>query len=192
MIPGQKQQKYSYADYLTFGEHENYEIIDGVPYAMSPAPSTDHQRISMNLLGEFYTKLYKISRMKIGPCELFHAPFDVRLPREKGDADDKIFDVVQPDILVVCDNSKLDERGCLGAPDLIVEILSPSTALVDLADKRTLYERAGVKEYWIVNPKDRSAMVFSLEGDRYLPPVFYLNGTTITSRAISIDIDYNI
>ena len=100
-----------------------------------------------------------------GKCEVYSAPFDVRFPKNGETADDKIYTVVQPDICVVCDLSKLDELGCCGAPDMIVEILSPSTMKKDLTKKFDLYEENGVKEYWIVHPNDKTVNVFILKED---------------------------
>jgi Uma2 family endonuclease len=96
---------------------------------------------------------------------VYHAPFDVRLPKNGETADDKIYTVVQPDICVICDQKKLDEKGCLGAPDLVVEVQSPSTAKHDLNEKFHLYEEAGVKEYWVVFPRDKGLTVFLLQED---------------------------
>lgn len=147
-------QKYSYADYLTWDEEERWEILDGVP-CMQAAPSRIHQEIS----GELYLQFG--SYLKGKPCKVYHAPFCVRLDVEKNDYDIK--NVVEPDITIVCDNSKLDERGCKGSPDMIVEILSPSTAKKDRVDKFNKYEKAGVKEYWVVEPDQKLVSVFLLQ-----------------------------
>ncbi len=125
---------------------------------MSPAPLRNHQEVSLNLLRPFSNYLYK------KPCNVFHAPFDVRLPvADNQRSDEEIYTVVQPDIVVVCDRSKLDRRGCIGAPDLIIEILSPSTAAKDLKEKYAIYEEAGVQEYWIVHPQEGIIDVFLLQ-----------------------------
>lgn len=130
-----------YSDYLQWDEGR-WELIDGVIYDMTPAPSRLHQRISMDLAAKIHGQLVK------GPCEVYTAPFDVRLlPAGTDVSDDKIDTLVQPDIVIVCDQAKLDDRGCLGAPDLIIEIMSPATAAKDLKIKRDLHERHGVKEY---------------------------------------------
>jgi Uma2 family endonuclease len=100
-----------------------------------------------------------------GKCKVYYAPFDVRFPKHGETADNKIDTVVQPDICVICDLSKIDERGCCGAPDMIVEILSPSTFKKDVTEKFTLYEESGVKEYWIVHPNDKAVTVFLLQED---------------------------
>lgn len=151
-----EQERFTYADYLTWPDNERWELINGVPYAMSPAPSRLHQEISGMIFGAFFTYL------KGSKCKLYAAPFDVRLPENSQNSDDEIETVVQPDIVVVCDSNKLDERGCYGVPDLVVEILSPGTSKIDINDKFFLYQRFGVKEYWIVYPTDKTVMVFHL------------------------------
>ena len=149
---------YSYADYLTWQVRERLELINGHIFKMSPAPMRYHQELSGALFGEFRTYL------KGKPCKVFHAPFDVRLPKSKNDQrDEQVYTVVQPDIVVVCDKAKLDRRGCVGAPDLIIEILSPATAAKDVKEKFQLYEEAGVREYWIVHPQEALVDVFELD-----------------------------
>lgn len=143
-----KDKKYTYSDYLTWDDNTRYELIDGVPYMMS-APSPTHQRISVELATQLRTYL----RGK--RCEVFPAPFDVRL-----NADQENNTVVQPDISVICDPNKIDERGCKGAPDMVIEILSPSTALYDQNTKFDKYLEAGVKEYWLVSPDERKVHVY--------------------------------
>ena len=153
-------KRYSYADYLTWTDDVMREIIDGVVYAFA-APVLKHALI----VGTFFGNTFSFIKKKKGKCKVFSAPFDVRLPKENVTDNDKIFDVVQPDICVVCDPSKLDEAGCIGAPDLIVEVSSPSTSKRDLNLKFSLYERAGVKEYWVVYPKAQALSVFILQPD---------------------------
>lgn len=154
---------YSYADYLTWRFEERIEIIKGRIFEMCPAPSTHHQRVSLRLLREISNFL------KGKKCEVFAAPFDVRLPdRKKSSNDNQVFTVVQPDICIICDSEKLDERGCIGSPDLIIEIISKSTKNRDLNDKFKLYEEAGVPEYWIVHPNDATVSVFELKKGKYL------------------------
>lgn len=152
---------YTYADYLTWQVQERLELIKGRLFKMSPAPLRYHQELSGALHREFSTYL------KRKPCKVFHAPFDVRLPRSNDErCDEQIYTVVQPDITVVCDRTKLDRRGCLGAPDLIIEILSPSTAAKDVKDKFQLYEESGVREYWVVHPEEALIDVFTLDEQR--------------------------
>jgi len=149
-----ENELFTYADYLSWPDGERWELIDGEAYMMSPAPSRRHQELSMELGIQFANFL------KGKSCKVYFAPFDVRLPQHADQPDDEIETVVQPDIVVVCDRSKLDDKGCKGAPDLVIEILSPSTSKMDLQDKFILYQRVGVKEYWLVHPSDKTVMVF--------------------------------
>ncbi len=162
MAYGYSTKRYSYADYLTWIDDKAREIINGIVKLMSPAPTNTHAQISSNLVYTFESYI----RKKKGKCKVRHAPFDVRLPRNNETDNDKIHTVVQPDICVICDLSKLDERGCLGAPDLVVEIQSPSTAAYDLKEKFTAYEIAGVQEYWVVFPGINSITIFKLQENR--------------------------
>ena len=153
-------KRYTYADYLTWLDDKRRELINGF-IKMLPAPRNIHADISYNIslhLGLFLLK-------NKGKCKVRHAPFDVRFPKNGETDNKKIYTVVQPDISVICDLSKLDENGCLGAPDLIVEVLSPSTAKRDWNEKFTLYEEHGVQEYWIVNPTDKTVHAFVLQSD---------------------------
>ena len=136
---------YSYADYVTWRFEQMVEIIKGKLFILSPAPASRHQSIVMGLSSQIGTYFLKQS------CSAFVAPFDVRLIKEKKE-DKDILTVVQPDICVICDEKKIDERGCIGSPDWIIEILSPATAKKDYNEKFNLYQENGVKEYWIVNP----------------------------------------
>jgi hypothetical protein len=151
---------YTYADYLLWQFSERIELLRGKIFKMSPAPNMRHQSISGRLFGELYVAF------RDKKCRLFAAPFDVRLP-QKGKADEQIYTVLQPDICVVCDPEKLDSRGCLGAPDLVIEILSPSNSQRDLKDKYELYQEAGVPEYWIVRPEERSITIYVLKDGLY-------------------------
>jgi Uma2 family endonuclease len=165
-------KRYTYADYLTWLDDKRRELVDGFARLMSPAPKSIHQEICGNLFGE----LRNLIRKNKGACKIFPAPFDVRLPKNGEKEDGLIYTVVQPDICVICDLSKLDARGCLGAPDLIVEILSPSSAKYDLTVKFNLYEVSGVREYWIVYPFE-AVQVFLLQPDgKYDSGVFYERG----------------
>jgi len=150
---------WTYADYLTWPDDQRWELIDGVAYSMSPAPTTSHQSILRKIAFAINAHL----EGKQG--ELFLAPFDVRFAEQKNVSDNYIDTVVQPDILIVCDKGKLDERGCNGPPDFIIEISSPTTGKNDLTRKFDLYQRHAVKEYWIVHPEEQTVMVFKLEGD---------------------------
>jgi Uma2 family endonuclease len=131
------------------------ELYNGFIKMMTPAPSRKHQRISMKLSRFFDLYLDKKK------CEVYHAPSDVRFPNNKTTKNDKLIDtVLQPDLYIVCDIEKLDDRGCLGAPDMVVEIVSPSSSRKDLKDKYEIYQEHGVREYWIVNPNDENVNVF--------------------------------
>ena len=162
---------YTYKDYLSWRLKQRVELILGKIFKMSPAPSPAHQEIVSALNAAFYEQFrgYK--------CKVYPAPFDVRL-----DSDNT---VVQPDICVVCDLSKIDERGCNGAPDLAVEIISPSTARKDLHEKFDLYERSGVKEYWIIHPFERTLSIFSLNKEgKYHTTRPYTEGDIIKSELL--------
>ena len=171
-------KKFNYADYLTWPDDEKWEIIKGIPYDMSPAPAREHQRISAII----FAKIYNFLAGK--KCEAYFAPFDVRLVESKDEADEEIETVVQPDIVVICDQNKLDKQGCLGAPDVAVEIISPSTSYKDQTEKLRLYERYGVREYWIVNPDAKYIMVYRLEGVRYGKPEYLTESDILESRAL--------
>lgn len=156
---------YSYADYLNWRLDETIELIKGKISLMSPAPSLDHQRVSTRLTGILYAQFKK------QPCQLFAAPFDVRLydRRKSVVANQDIYTVVQPDLCVICDTGKLDQRGCLGAPDWIIEILSKGNSKKEMQTKFELYRESGVKEYWIVYPFEQAVHQFVLdeEHDKY-------------------------
>jgi len=155
--------EFSYKDYLSWeSENERWELINGVAYDMSPAPTRKHQDIFRNLFKEFVVYL------EDKDCTVYAAPFDVRLP-DGFQTDDEIKTVVQPDISVFCDENKLDDKGAIGAPDLIIEILSPSTAAKDLKEKFFLYERVKVKEYWIIDPSNETLTVYTLGKDEKYP-----------------------
>ena len=153
---------YTYADYLLWQFTERLELIKGKIFEMTPAPSRNHQQVSLKLTREF--DAFFIHHL----CELYVAPFDVRLINyKKSSANNQIFTVVQPDICVICDLSKLDEKGCIGAPNLIVEILSKGNSKKDLSIKFDLYEENSVQEYWIVNPDDKNVLIYVLKEGKY-------------------------
>jgi Uma2 family endonuclease len=185
-----KKTKYTYADYYSWNDGKRWELCEGAPVLMSPAPGRWHQKISGSLFLQFGNFL-------LGkPCEVYDAPFDVRLNPESGD------DIVcQPDIAVVCDQSKLNDKCCVGAPDLIVEILSPSTARHDRLRKFNLYLKAGVREYWIVDPDEKTVQVCILENSKYVIhmydetaqiPVSVLDGCVIDMKAVFPEPYYEI
>ena len=171
------KKRYTYADVLDWDESVRAEIIDGELYMMAE-PSRTHQKIS----GEIFRQLANYLQRK--KCEVYAAPFCVRL-FEKPDAPgeqvspERVNTVVEPDISVVCDPDKLDEKGCKGAPDLIAEILSPSTKKHDRGVKFRLYERAGVREYWIVDPETRTVCVFQLDDGRYLMTDLFVGAASV-------------
>lgn len=166
------RQSHTYGDYLTWPDDVRYELIDGEAYLMSPAPDLSHQDVA----GEIYRQAANALRGK--PCRAFIAPLDVRLPKQN-EADAFIDSVVQPDVLVACDANKLDKRGVRGAPDWVVEVLSPSTAGHDQIKKRQLYEHHGVREYWLVHPADRVLTIYRLENGEYgKPQLSQLEGET--------------
>jgi Uma2 family endonuclease len=154
---------YTYADYVQWKFKQAVELIKGRVFKMA-APLSNHQQISSNIHGIF--KVY----LKTKPCRVYAAPFDVRLPKpiSKRKSDIDIETVVQPDICIICDITKIDRRGCVGAPDLIVEILSKGTADRDVKDKFELYEETGVREYWITSIEDETVLVYRLKDGQYL------------------------
>lgn len=157
-------KKVTYAEYLTWDDEPRFEIIDGTPY-MQAAPSRQHQRVVTQLMGELYTFL------KGKTCEVYTAPFDVRLSAAE---DDEEYQIVQPDISVICDERKLDDKGCKGAPDIIAEILSPSTWQRDRIEKLNQYQKYGVKEYLLIYPNEKIVEQYILgENGIYATPHIY-------------------
>ncbi|GLR17866.1 hypothetical protein GCM10007940_24810 [Portibacter lacus] len=153
-------EHYTYADYLNFDFEEMVELIRGKIFKMSPAPSSNHQRIVSNL----HFEVRKLFNKK--NCELFIAPFDVILPVENKKKNQSNT-VVQPDLCIICDASKIEKAGCFGAPDLVIEIISPYTSKKDLEYKYSVYEESGVQEYWIVMPEVEAVMIYVLENGKY-------------------------
>jgi Uma2 family endonuclease len=156
------EQRYTYHDYCQWPDSERWELIDGVAYAMAPAPTRPHQSVA----GELFRQIANFLQDK--PCQVYIAPFDVRLPNPN-EADDSAETVVQPDIAVICNTDKLDDRGCKGAPDWIIEVLSPTTASRDHVKKKALYERHGVREYWLVHPTDHILTRYRLQNGAFSP-----------------------
>jgi Uma2 family endonuclease len=169
-VPKAKHQTYSYADYLGWDDGRRWEVINGLAYDMSPAPNTEHQRISM-----FFSVTIG-NYLQNKKCSVFSAPFDVRLSENASD-EAHINNVVQPDISVICDPGKMDEKGAIGAPDWVIEIVSPSTVKHDFGTKLLLYQKFGVKEYWIVDPETKSIHVYQIDGSgKYNPGKVYNSG----------------
>lgn len=176
---------HTYGDYIGWTEDRRYELIEGEAFLIAPAPDLTHQEIAGGVFVQLHVALGD------GPCRAFIAPLDVRLPKEdESDAD--IDTVVQPDVLVVCDPTRLDRRGVRGAPDLVVEVLSPSTASHDHIRKRRIYERAGVREYWLIHAADRMLTIYRLVGREYGKPVVQeLRGTTDLAALPGIRIEWD-
>ena len=181
----EKNKHYTYKDYLTWPDDMRCEIIDGEVYMMTPAPILAHQDVA----GEIFYQAKQALRGKT--CRALIAPLDVRLPRNN-EADEDSDIVVQPDVMVVCDPSKLDRRGVRGAPDWVVEVLSPKSASRDQIEKRRIYERHGVQEYWLVHPTDRILTIYRLQNGEYgKPDIFALQGSTPVSVLPDISIDWD-
>lgn len=168
-------QYHCYGDYLTWPDDVRYELIDGNAYLMAPAPDLAHQEVAGEIFRQAANALHGRT------CRALIAPIDVRLPK-LDEVDERVDTVVQPDVLVVCDANKLDRRGVRGAPDWVVEVLSPSTAGHDQIKKLQLYERHGVLEYWLIHPIDRVLTVYRLINGEYGKPELYeLRGETAVS-----------
>ena len=169
---------YTYADYFKWKFAQRVELIKGKIFKMGPAPNTSHQR----LVGAIYLRLANFLDKQ--PCSVFVAPFDVRfLRRSNGDTD--IITVLQPDVCVICDASKIDSRGCLGAPDLVVEVLSPGNNAKELKNKYDIYEESGVKEYWIVSPQNRWLRICTLVDGKFKESPYYLSGDIAQSAVLN-------
>lgn len=154
-LPAEKA-RFTFADVLAWPDDERAELIDGTPVMMAPPPSSTHQEIS----GALFAQLYNYLDGK--QCRVYAAPFAVRLFEKDGDSPEDVDTMVEPDLSVICDRSKIDKQGCKGAPDMVIEILSPSTRRHDRLVKMDIYQRAGVREYWIVNPEDKTVQVYTL------------------------------
>ena len=159
MAPLDRDERYSFADYLSWDSNEHIELIAGVPVKMAP-PSPTHQFISMALSAQLHNFL------EGKKCRVVTAPFAVRLFEKDGDSPETVDTVVEPDISVICDRSRLDNHGYRGAPEMVIEILSPSTRRHDRMVKLNLYQKAGVKEYWVVSPEEGTVQVHLLTGGR--------------------------
>lgn len=184
-MPLRDHQRHSYGEYLTWPEDVRYELVDGEAYLMAPAPDLAHQDVA----GEVFRQL--ANQLAGKPCRAFVAPVDVRLPKGN-EADDHIDTVVQPDVLVVCDEAKLSRRGVRGAPDWVLEVLSPSTAGHDQVTKRRIYERAGVQEFWLVHPMDRVLTIYRLLGTEYgRPDMQELKGATPIAVLPGVSIEWD-
>ncbi len=172
-------KRYTFADYLTWIDDKRRELYEGFIKIMSPAPARKHQQISVFLVQQIGSYLHHQK------CKMFHAPFDVRLPKNGEKDDSKIYTVVQPDICIICDPSKLDEKGCLGAPDMIIEIVSPSSSHNDVNEKFNIYQQAGVSEYWIVFPNEKVISVFILNNGKYENQGMYAPGDIVSPKVFN-------
>ena len=172
-------KRYRYSDYEKWPDDERWELINGEAWDMSPAPGSGHQLISGKLTAVLTNYLSNHKGLT------FPAPFDVRLPDSGDESIDDTDTVVQPDISVICDPSKIDKKGCRGAPDIVVEILSPSTGYKDETAKFKLYEKHGVKEYWIVNPETHAVLLYFLENGEFAKPAYFKRKETLTSRVLT-------
>ena len=169
---------YSYASYLNWLFPERVELIKGKIFKMSPAPSSVHQEIVGNIFLKLGNFLEKQS------CKVYISPFDVRFPKE-GHNDKAVFTVLQPDICVICDRSKIDAPGCIGAPDIVVEVLSPGNTKTELLHKYRVYEEFGVKEYWVVSQGDKSILIYTLdEMGKFQPSKIFTLSEKITSTVL--------
>ena len=177
---------HTYADYLTWSREYGDELINGTAYVREPpSPGLSHQRV----VGEIYHQV--ATALKGKPCQVFVSPSDVRLPKST-EHDDQVDTVVQPDVFIVCDPQKLDERGTRGAPDWVVEVLSPSTARHDQFVKVPAYERAGVREVWLVHPIDCTLTIYRLEAGRYGRATrLELKGQTPLTAVPGVTIDWD-
>jgi len=175
--PFTEDGRYSYADYLTWEIEEMVEIIKGKVFKVGAAPNRKHSEIR----GKFLYDLYRF--LESYPCDVYMAPFDVRLPTDSTNNED-IFTVVQPDICVICDASKLDDAGCVGAPDLVVEILSPGNNVKDLKFKYEVYLESGVKEYWVIHPEEQTLLVYTLKEGEYVASRLFIAGDMVHSSVV--------
>ncbi len=182
MVDDAETRRYAYKDYVQWTGDERWELIDGRPFNMSPAHSRLHQAYVVELARQIGNALAGNKS-----CKVYVAPFDVRLPAGR-ENDDEVQTVVQPDIAVVCDPAKLDDAGCKGPPDWVIEIVSPSTDARDRIEKRALYLRCGVKEYWIVDPKTRRVTVCIGESESVLPCA----GKLASQVVIGVVIDWEL
>ena len=174
LAPG---ESFTYRHYRTWPDSERWELIEGHAWAMSPAPIRPHQKLSMRLSG------WINSFLEGKPCEVYAAPFDILFP-ENDEQDDEVDTVVQPDIVVICDKTKLTRAGARGAPDWVIEILSPRTAKKDFEVKFQLYQRHGVREYWIVDPHEKCITVLKLSGRKYVVHGEYSPGEHASSSVL--------
>lgn len=172
------KEKYSYADYKTWPDDFRCELIDGVIYEMSPASSFNHQKI----VGKIFVSVSNFLEGK--PCTPFVAPLDVRFIAISETPDENVYTTVQPDVGVICDKTKITELYCEGPPDLVVEVLSPSTGFKDQTQKLELYEKYGVREFWVVNPEVKYIMIYNHNGKDFNKPEYLKGEDLVKSRVL--------
>jgi Uma2 family endonuclease len=185
-LPERDKHQYTYADYLTWPDTWKGELIDGTAYVREPpAPSVLHQCIA----GQLYHQA--VIALKGKSCRVYIAPVDIRLPKSSKD-DDKVDTVLQPDVFIVCELQKVEARGMCGSPDWVAEVLSPNTARYDQRVKLPVYERAGVREAWLIHPINRTVAIYRLEAGRYgHATVLDLKGRTQLAAVPSVTIDWD-
>lgn len=183
LAKGKNTRSYTYDDYMNSPEGVRVEVINGEIFNMAP-PSRIHQKISIELCGEIRQFL------KDKNCEVYAAPFGVFLGNDEQDIQER--HCVEPDISVICDKNKLIDQGCLGSPDFIIEIVSPSTKSHDYIRKLNIYNQYGIKEYWIVNPLNETVLVFVIENDAFDAPITYTFKDTVKSAVLeSFEFDFS-
>jgi Uma2 family endonuclease len=175
--PDMSYNGYTYADYLTWTIPEMVELIKGRVYKMAAAPRRLHQKVA----GEVFKRISVFLEKK--KCDVYIAPFDVRLPIHSKKNED-IYTVVQPDVCVICDPSKLDDAGCMGAPDIVVEILSPGNNRKELQNKFEVYEESGVLEYWVIHPDEQTLLIYTLVNNKYQASKLFTVGDVITTSIL--------
>jgi Uma2 family endonuclease len=177
---------HTYADYLTWSRSFGDELVDGTAYVREPpAPSSSHQWIVVELCRQIATALQG------KPCRVCVAPLDVRLPKST-EEDDQVDTVVQPDVFIVCDLEKIDARGMRGAPDWVAEVLSPGSVRHDRVRKLAVYERAGVREFWLIHPIDRTVAIYQLKAGYYgRATIQELKGLTKIAAVPGVIIDWD-
>lgn len=180
-------KNYSYADYLQWTFDERLELIKGKIFKMTPAPASRHQYISWVISSELYAHL------KGKKCNAYPAPFDVRLSKKEDRDDQEVFTVVQPDVCVICNPLKVDAKGCTGAPDIVIEILSPGNKQKELRNKYEVYEESGVSEYWIISQQDETFLKYTLIDEKYQPSRLMTTGDVITTPILpGFNLDLNV
>ena len=168
---------YSYADYYKWKFEDRVELIKGRIFKMSPSPASAHQVIKREISGQLWQFL------KGKKCQVFSAPLNVRFPG-KSIEDKDILTVLQPDLFVVCDPDKIDKKGCLGALDIVIEILSPLNSEKELKFRYAVYEESYVKEYWVVFPDEKTLLIYILTNGKFIPSRLMVKSNIVTSEIL--------